>query len=212
MRQGGGCGSGVKGTAAPDPRGPQAMEQLTDHRYETLTLADDPAANCLFVRLGTGSAALVHRSPEECPGGLQVGSTNENGRVGQGRPMGTEQQAGSASWDGVVQARKARGTEEGVLHQPLRDGGVIAQWGWRDGGGIGQWGVEARSANAGGGGIEQLGRGWGQSQVMGMEVRSTNEGRGGVGLSQLGEMGGWPVGREGWRRDQQIGVENWGSH
>ncbi|KYO39365.1 N(G),N(G)-dimethylarginine dimethylaminohydrolase 2 [Alligator mississippiensis] len=49
----------------------KAMEQLTDHRYETLTLADDPAANCLFVRLGTGGAALVHRSPEECPGGLQ---------------------------------------------------------------------------------------------------------------------------------------------
>ncbi|XP_074873789.1 putative hydrolase DDAH2 isoform X2 [Carettochelys insculpta] len=48
----------------------RAMEQLTDHRYETLTVPDDPAGNCIYVRLGPQGSALLHRSPEEFPDSL----------------------------------------------------------------------------------------------------------------------------------------------
>ncbi|KAL7986353.1 hypothetical protein Chor_011519 [Crotalus horridus] len=34
----------------------RTMEQLTDHHYETLTVPDDPAANCIYARLGQKSS------------------------------------------------------------------------------------------------------------------------------------------------------------
>lgn len=48
------------------------MEQLTDHHYETLTVPDDPAANCIYARVGPKSNILVHRSAEEYPNSIQV--------------------------------------------------------------------------------------------------------------------------------------------
>lgn len=48
------------------------MEQLTDHHYETLTVPDDPAANCIYARVGPKSNVLVHRSAEEYPNSVQV--------------------------------------------------------------------------------------------------------------------------------------------
>lgn len=50
----------------------KTMEQLTDHHYETLTVPDDPAANCIFVRVGQKSSILVHRSSEEFPESVQT--------------------------------------------------------------------------------------------------------------------------------------------
>ncbi|TFJ96204.1 enolase [Platysternon megacephalum] len=49
----------------------RTMEQLTDHHYDTLTVPDDPAGNCVYVRLGPKGSALLHRSPEEFPNSLQ---------------------------------------------------------------------------------------------------------------------------------------------
>ncbi|XP_053578053.1 N(G),N(G)-dimethylarginine dimethylaminohydrolase 2 [Bombina bombina] len=48
------------------------MEQLTDHHYETLTVPDDPAANCIYARVGPKLNVLVHRSAEEYPNSVQV--------------------------------------------------------------------------------------------------------------------------------------------
>uniref|UniRef100_A0A8C0GNT2 DDAH family member 2, ADMA-independent n=1 Tax=Chelonoidis abingdonii TaxID=106734 RepID=A0A8C0GNT2_CHEAB len=48
----------------------RTMEQLTDHHYDTLTVPDDPAGNCIYVRLGPKGSALLHRSPEEFPNSL----------------------------------------------------------------------------------------------------------------------------------------------
>ncbi|KAH1182859.1 hypothetical protein KIL84_004351 [Mauremys mutica] len=50
----------------------RSMEQLTDHHYDTLTVPDDPAGNCVYVRLGPKGCALLHRSPEEFPSSLQL--------------------------------------------------------------------------------------------------------------------------------------------
>lgn len=50
----------------------KTMEQLTDHHYETLTVPDDPAANCIYARLGQKSSVLLHRSTEEYPNSVQV--------------------------------------------------------------------------------------------------------------------------------------------
>ncbi|KAG8127722.1 hypothetical protein E2320_014612, partial [Naja naja] len=49
----------------------EIMEQLTDHHYETLTVPDDPAANCIYTRLGQKSSVLLHRSTEEYPNSVQ---------------------------------------------------------------------------------------------------------------------------------------------
>uniref|UniRef100_A0A8D0GY04 DDAH family member 2, ADMA-independent n=2 Tax=Sphenodon punctatus TaxID=8508 RepID=A0A8D0GY04_SPHPU len=48
----------------------KTMEQLTDHHYDTLTVPDDPAANCVYVRLGLKGSVLLHRGAEEYPGSL----------------------------------------------------------------------------------------------------------------------------------------------
>ncbi|MGH0155948.1 UNVERIFIED_CONTAM: hypothetical protein FKN15_058928 [Acipenser sinensis] len=45
----------------------RAMEQLTDHHYEILTVPDDAAANCVYVRVGSKSNYLLHRSMEDYP-------------------------------------------------------------------------------------------------------------------------------------------------
>ncbi|KAM8953884.1 putative hydrolase DDAH2 isoform 1-T2 [Pelodytes ibericus] len=50
----------------------KTMEHLTDHHYETLTVPDDPAANCIYARVGPKSSILIHRSAEEYPNSVQV--------------------------------------------------------------------------------------------------------------------------------------------
>ncbi|XP_072887853.1 N(G),N(G)-dimethylarginine dimethylaminohydrolase 2 [Hemitrygon akajei] len=45
----------------------KAMEQLTDFTYEKLTVPDDVAANCIYVRVANKFDTLVHRSAEEFP-------------------------------------------------------------------------------------------------------------------------------------------------
>ncbi|XP_069771692.1 N(G),N(G)-dimethylarginine dimethylaminohydrolase 1-like [Narcine bancroftii] len=45
----------------------KVMEQLTDFHYEKLSVPDDAAANCIYVRVGNKIDTLVHRSAEEFP-------------------------------------------------------------------------------------------------------------------------------------------------
>uniref|UniRef100_UPI00358F8998 N(G),N(G)-dimethylarginine dimethylaminohydrolase 1-like n=1 Tax=Myxine glutinosa TaxID=7769 RepID=UPI00358F8998 len=50
----------------------RTMQQLTDHHYDKLTVPDDFAANCLFVRPGGKSHALVLRSAEDYPESIKA--------------------------------------------------------------------------------------------------------------------------------------------
>ncbi|KAF7664082.1 hypothetical protein LDENG_00190700 [Lucifuga dentata] len=43
------------------------MEQLTDHHYEVLTVPEDSAANCIYIRSSSKRDFLLHRPAEECP-------------------------------------------------------------------------------------------------------------------------------------------------
>ncbi|KAG7457558.1 hypothetical protein MATL_G00228360 [Megalops atlanticus] len=43
------------------------MEQLTDHHYEVLTVPEDTAANCIYIRGASKMDFLLHRPTEECP-------------------------------------------------------------------------------------------------------------------------------------------------
>ncbi|KAM3847545.1 putative hydrolase DDAH2 isoform 1-T2 [Vipera latastei] len=61
----------VIGSSEVAKKAMKTMEQLTDHHYETLTVPDDPAANCIYARLGQKSSVLLHRSAEEYPNSVQ---------------------------------------------------------------------------------------------------------------------------------------------
>ncbi|CAL1583381.1 unnamed protein product [Knipowitschia caucasica] len=43
------------------------MEQLTDHHYEILTVPEEAAANCIFIKGASNRDFLIHRPPEEAP-------------------------------------------------------------------------------------------------------------------------------------------------
>ncbi|XP_041665616.1 N(G),N(G)-dimethylarginine dimethylaminohydrolase 2 [Cheilinus undulatus] len=43
------------------------MEQLTDHHYEVLTVPEESAANCVYIRGPSSRDFLLHRPAEECP-------------------------------------------------------------------------------------------------------------------------------------------------
>lgn len=50
------------------------MEQLTDHQYEVLTVPEEAAANCVYIK-GTSPRLpgfLLHRPAEECPDSASV--------------------------------------------------------------------------------------------------------------------------------------------
>lgn len=50
------------------------MEQLTDHHYEVLTVPEEAAANCVYIK-GTSPRLpgfLLHRPAEECPDSVSV--------------------------------------------------------------------------------------------------------------------------------------------
>ncbi|KTF78435.1 hypothetical protein cypCar_00043975, partial [Cyprinus carpio] len=43
------------------------MQQMSDHRYDKLTLPDDSAANCIYMNLPSKGDVLLHCTPEEFP-------------------------------------------------------------------------------------------------------------------------------------------------
>ncbi|XP_052388409.1 N(G),N(G)-dimethylarginine dimethylaminohydrolase 2 isoform X2 [Carassius gibelio] len=45
----------------------RVMEQLTDHHYEILSVTEDAAANCIYIRGPAKADFLLHPTAEECP-------------------------------------------------------------------------------------------------------------------------------------------------
>ena len=50
----------------------QMMEQLTDHHYEVLTVPEESAANCIYIKGPSKRDFLLHRPAEECPDSVSV--------------------------------------------------------------------------------------------------------------------------------------------
>lgn len=50
----------------------QMMEQLTDHHYEVLTVPEEAAANCVYIKGANATNFLLHRHAEECPDSVSV--------------------------------------------------------------------------------------------------------------------------------------------
>ena len=55
----------------------QMMEQLTDHHYEVLTVPEDSAANCIYIKGPSKHDFLLHRPAEECPDSASVSTAEE---------------------------------------------------------------------------------------------------------------------------------------
>lgn len=50
----------------------QIMQQMSDHRYDKLTVPDDMAANCIYLNIPSKGHVLLHRTPEEYPESAKV--------------------------------------------------------------------------------------------------------------------------------------------
>lgn len=50
----------------------QVMEQLTDHHYEILSVPEEVAANCIYIRGPAKVDYLLHPTAEECPNSIPV--------------------------------------------------------------------------------------------------------------------------------------------
>lgn len=48
------------------------MEQLTDHHYEVLTVPEESAANCIYIKGPSKRDFLLHRPVEECPDSISA--------------------------------------------------------------------------------------------------------------------------------------------
>lgn len=51
------------------------MQQMSDHRYDKLTVPDDAAANCIYLNIPSKGHVLLHRAPEEYPESAKVRAT-----------------------------------------------------------------------------------------------------------------------------------------
>ncbi|NXN12812.1 DDAH1 dimethylaminohydrolase, partial [Indicator maculatus] len=50
----------------------KTMQQMSDHRYDKLTVPDDAAANCIYLNIPNKGHVLLHRAPEEYPESAKV--------------------------------------------------------------------------------------------------------------------------------------------
>ncbi|XP_053325453.1 N(G),N(G)-dimethylarginine dimethylaminohydrolase 1 isoform X2 [Spea bombifrons] len=50
----------------------KTMQQMSDHRYDKLTVPDDAAANCVYLNVPGKGHVLLHRAPEEFPESVKV--------------------------------------------------------------------------------------------------------------------------------------------
>lgn len=48
------------------------MQQMSDHRYDKLTVPDDMAANCIYLNIPNKGHVLLHPTPEEYPESAKV--------------------------------------------------------------------------------------------------------------------------------------------
>mgnify|MGYP001852730876 CR=1 FL=1 len=63
------------------------MQQMSDHRYDKLTVPDDAAANCIYLNIPSKGHVLLHRAPEEYPESAKVRDVlGAAGRLPASRP------------------------------------------------------------------------------------------------------------------------------
>lgn len=65
------------------------MEQLTDHRYEVLSVPEESAANCIYVKGPSKKDFLLHRPVEECPDSVSVSTKHDERRANEFNSMQT---------------------------------------------------------------------------------------------------------------------------
>ncbi|XP_056388481.1 N(G),N(G)-dimethylarginine dimethylaminohydrolase 1 isoform X1 [Hyla sarda] len=57
----------VIGSSEAAQKALKTMQQMSDHRYDKLTVPDDAAANCVYLSIPGKGHVLLHRAPEEFP-------------------------------------------------------------------------------------------------------------------------------------------------
>ncbi|XP_001365930.2 N(G),N(G)-dimethylarginine dimethylaminohydrolase 1 isoform X1 [Monodelphis domestica] len=60
------------GSSEPAQKALKIMQQMSDHRYDKLTVPDDVAANCVYLNIPNKGHVLLHRAPEEYPESAKV--------------------------------------------------------------------------------------------------------------------------------------------
>ncbi|XP_030641660.1 N(G),N(G)-dimethylarginine dimethylaminohydrolase 1 [Chanos chanos] len=60
------------GSSEPAQKALKIMQQMSDHRYDKLTVPDDVAANCVYMNLPGKGHVLLHCTPEEYPESAKV--------------------------------------------------------------------------------------------------------------------------------------------
>ncbi|XP_017276006.2 N(G),N(G)-dimethylarginine dimethylaminohydrolase 1 isoform X2 [Kryptolebias marmoratus] len=68
----GGPGLIIIGSSEPAQKALKIMQQMSDHRYDKLTVPDDLAANCVYMNLPNKGHVLVHCTVEEFPESVKV--------------------------------------------------------------------------------------------------------------------------------------------
>lgn len=68
----GGPGLIIIGSSEPAQKALKIMQQMSDHRYDKLTVPDDLAANCIYMNLPSKGHVLLHCTPEEFPESAKV--------------------------------------------------------------------------------------------------------------------------------------------
>ncbi|KAL4634930.1 N(G),N(G)-dimethylarginine dimethylaminohydrolase 1 [Arapaima gigas] len=62
----------VVSSSEPAQKALKIMQQMSDHGYESLTVPDDAAANCIYMNLPDKGHVLLHCAPEEYPESAKV--------------------------------------------------------------------------------------------------------------------------------------------
>ncbi|XP_047230425.1 N(G),N(G)-dimethylarginine dimethylaminohydrolase 1 isoform X1 [Girardinichthys multiradiatus] len=68
----GGPGLIIIGSSEPAQKALKIMQQMSDHRYDKLTVPDDIAANCIYMNLPNKGHVLLHCTVEEFPESVKV--------------------------------------------------------------------------------------------------------------------------------------------
>ncbi|KAM3619562.1 uncharacterized protein V6R79_010242 [Siganus canaliculatus] len=68
----GGPGLIIIGSSDPAQKALKIMQQMSDHRYDKLTVPDDLAANCIYMNLPDKGQVLLHCTPEQYPESAKV--------------------------------------------------------------------------------------------------------------------------------------------
>ncbi|MEQ2175238.1 N(G),N(G)-dimethylarginine dimethylaminohydrolase 1, partial [Goodea atripinnis] len=68
----GGPGLIIIGSSEPAQKALKIMQQMSDHRYDKLTVPDDIAANCIYMNLPNKGHVLLHCTMEEFPESVKV--------------------------------------------------------------------------------------------------------------------------------------------